>query len=160
MPKRQWKRLQPTSQHHAIRLCLDYALAKHRRSVSRVSELVGTSEWAIYKWMSKGSLPSDKIRPFEFACGCTYVTQYIAASAHKLVVDIPKGASVKDDDLLSLQTAFNEAVNLLSTFHKGGAEAGETIAALTSVMSQIAGHRENVSKSQTPELALFDEFDA
>lgn len=159
MKRRNWKRIQAHSQAEAIRLCLDFALERHRRSVARVAELIGTTEWAIYKWLAKGAMPSDRIRPFEFACGATFVTAYLAASAHKLLVDIPTGKRVKDTDLLALQTGFNEAVNLLARFYQGEAEAGETIAALTNVMGAIAGHRENVAKHAVPELGLFEEDD-
>ncbi|MDT8383033.1 MAG: hypothetical protein RRB22_01310 [Gammaproteobacteria bacterium] len=157
MAKRRWKGVQASSQQHAIRLCLDYAQQKQNLSVPRVADLIGTTEWAVYKWLSNGYLPSNKIRPFEHACGCTFVTQYIAASAHKLVVDIPKGAKVDDASVLGLQTSFNDAINLLARFYKDSADADETISALTSVMSQIAGHRENVSKTLAPELGLFEE---
>lgn len=158
MARRSWKRVQPTSLRHAIELCLEYARDKQNLSVDRVADLMGlSSRWTLYKWMENGRMPAILIRPFEHACGCTFVTQYIAASAHKLVVDIPRGKKAKDSDLLALQTGFNEALNLLASFYQGEAEADETIAALTSAMAEIAGHRENVSKSLAPELGLFEE---
>lgn len=157
MKRRNWKRLQPQSQHEAIRFCLDYARERHNRSVANIADLIGSSEWVIYKYLSEGSMPSARIRPFEFACGCTYLTQYIAHSAHKLLVDIPRGKPVKDTDVLSLQTGFNDAVNLLINFYNGHAPAEETIGALSTAMAQIAGHRENVAKHLTPELDLFEE---
>ncbi|ACL72750.1 putative bacteriophage repressor protein [Thioalkalivibrio sulfidiphilus HL-EbGr7] len=156
MTRKRWRPAQPQTMQHAIRLCLDYALHKHNRSVPRVADLIGTTEWTIYGWMKEGSIPSKRIRPFEFACDATFVTQYIATSAQKLVIDIPRGADADQDALLDLQNQLNEAVSLLTRFYRGGAEAEEVLQGVTLAMRQLAGHRENVIKSEAPELALFE----
>ncbi|WP_234270891.1 hypothetical protein [Billgrantia ethanolica] len=142
--------------NHAIRLCLDYALHKHNRSVARIGDLVGVSEWAIHKWVAEGSMPSKRIRPFEFACGCTFVTQYIATSALKLVIDIPSGQAADQDSLLDLQNQVNDAVSLLTRFYRGEVEAADVLEGTTQAMKQLAGHRENVIKAKAPELELFE----
>jgi hypothetical protein len=160
MNKKRWTHRHPSTMQEAIRLCLDYALHKHNRSVAQVAELIGTSEWVIYKWMSDGSLPSKRIRPFEFATDATYVTQHLAASAQKLVVDIPRGKSESQDTLMDLQNAVNTSVQLLCQFYKGDAEAGEVMAGITTAMNRMAGHRENVRKHLAPELPLFSEDEA
>lgn len=159
MTRRRWKARQPGSMQEAIRLCLDYARHKHNRSVERVAELVGTSEWTVYKWMSEGSIPSKRIRPFEFACDATYVTQYIATSARKLVFDIPAGRNVDQDSLLDLQNTLNSTVELLTRFYREEADASEVMEGVTQAMVELAGHRENVRKHQAPELGLFEEED-
>lgn len=159
MTKRRWRPRQPASMQEAIRLCLDYALHKHNRSVARVGELIGTSEWTVYKWMSEGSIPSRRIRPFEFACDATFVTQYIAASACKLVIDIPAGRPTDQADLLDLQNTLNDAVSLLTRFYRGETGAPDVMQGVTHAMRQLAGHRENVRKHDAPELALFGEGD-
>ena len=155
MTRKRWKPVQPASMQHAIRLCLDYALHKHNRSVARVAELIGTTEWSVYKWMSEGSIPSVRIRPFEFACDATFVTHYIATSAQKLVIDIPAGRAGSQDELLDLQNQLNDAVSLLTRFYRGEAEAADVLHGVTRAMQQLAGHRENVRKHDAPELALF-----
>jgi hypothetical protein len=155
MTRKRWKPAQPQSMQHAIRLCLDYALHKHNRSVARVAELIGTTEWSVYKWMSEGSIPSVRIRPFEFACDATFVTHYIAASAQKLVIDIPTGRAGNQDELLDLQNQLNTTVSLLTRFYRGEAEAADVLQGITLAMQQLAGHRENVCKHDAPELALF-----
>lgn len=155
MTRKRWKPVQPASMQHAIRLCLDYALHKHNRSVARVAELIGTSEWTIYKWMTDGSIPSKRIRPFEFACDATFITHYIATSAQKLVIDIPTGRAGSQDELLDLQNQLNDAVSLLTRFYRGDAEAADVLQGVTLAMQQLAGHRENVRKHDAPELALF-----
>lgn len=156
MTRRRWKPVQPQTMQHAIRLCLDYALHKHNRSVARVAELIGTSEWSVYKWMSEGSIPSVRIRPFEFACDATFVTQHIAASAQKLVIDIPAGRGGNQGELLDLQNQLNEAVALLTRFYRGAADSADVLQGVTCAMQHLAGHRENVRKHEAPELALFE----
>jgi len=156
MTRKRWRQVQPQSMNHAIRLCLDYALHKHNRSVAQIGDLVGVSEWAIHKWVADGSMPSRRIRPFEFACGATFVTQYIAGSAQKLVVDIPSGRAVSQDSLLDLQNQVNDAVSLLTRFYRGDAEVPEVLEGVTQAMRQLAGHRENVAKADAPELELFE----
>lgn len=156
MARKRWKPVQPQNMQHAIRLCLDYALHKHNRSVPRVAELVGTSEWTVYGWMKDGSMPSKRIRPFEFACDATFVTRYIASSAQKLVVDIPAGDSVDQSDLLDLQNRFNDTVAQLTRFYREDAEVQEVLLVVNAAMKQLAGHRENVRKFESPELGLFE----
>lgn len=141
-----------------MELCLEYARERRNLSVDRVADLMGLpAKWSLYKWMESGKMPAILIRPFEHATGSTFVTQYIATSAHKLLVDIPNGKPATDTNVLQLQTGFNEAVNLLASFYAGQASAEETMAALTQSMSDIAGHRENVSKAMSPELGLFED---
>ncbi|WP_435100788.1 hypothetical protein [Arhodomonas sp. AD133] len=140
----------------AIRLCLDYAQHRHNASVARVGELVGVTEWAIYKWLHEGSMPSARIRPFELACGCTFVTQYIASSARKLVIDIPSGRASGQADLLDLQNAANQAVSLLTSFYRDEVETDDVLQGVTTAMECLAGHRENVRKADEPELGLFE----
>ncbi|MEX0732881.1 MAG: hypothetical protein WD057_18975 [Aquisalimonadaceae bacterium] len=155
MKKQRWKPRQPATMQEAIRLCLDYALHKHRRNVARIAELMGTSEWVVYKWMSEASIPSKRIRPFEFACDCNFITQYIAASAHKLLIDIPAGQPADQDELLDLNNALNDAVNLLTRFYRGEEDATDVLQGVTAALVQLASHRENVRQHAAPELALF-----
>lgn len=160
MSRRNWRNVRGTSLRHAMQLCIDYARDRRNLSVERIADLMGVSNhWNLYKWMESGRLPSILIRPFEHACGCTFLTDYIATSAHKLVIDIPSGRRVSDADLIELQHGASEAVQLLSRFYRGEKNADETIAAITRVMADLAGHRANVAKSLAPELALFDDED-
>lgn len=158
MPRRNWKRVSPTSLRHAMELCLEHGREKRNLSVDRVADLMGlANKWTLYKWLENGRMPANLVRPFEHACGATFMSQYIATSAHKLLVDIPTGKPAQDDDVLALQGACNEAINLLARFYRGDADADATAAALTGLMGEIAGHRERVNKSLTPELSLFGE---
>lgn len=156
MNNRNWKRVTPRSLRHGMELCLQYAKEKHNLSIERIADRMGlSSHWTLYKWLESGKMPANLIRPFEVACGCTFVTRFIATSAHKLVIDIPSSKPVADTDLLALQTGFNEAVNVLAAFYKGRAEAEEALGELNRLLTDIAGHRARVECAATPELDLF-----
>ncbi len=140
-----------------MELCLDYGREKRNLSVERVADLMGIpSKWTLYKYLENGRMPATLIRPFEHACGATFVTQYIGASAQKLLIDIPTGQAADQDDLLTLQTVLNDTVSLLAQFYKGNLESEEVMGGLTAAMGQLAGHRCNVEKAAAPELALFE----
>lgn len=156
MTRRRWKKRYPQSMQEAIRLCLDYAQHRHNRNAKRVADLNGISEWAVYKWMSEGNIPSRRIPPFEMACDCHYVTEYLGHAAQKVMVDVPRGRDVSQGDLLELQTQLNDVVNQLSRFYREDTGAAPALGALSEAMTALAGHRENVLKHDAPELALFD----
>lgn len=157
MTKRRWKKRQPASMQQAIRACLDYAEHHQNANAKRIGDLIQVSEWTIYKWMSKGSIPSERIPPFELACGCHYITEYLGHTAQKLLVDIPRGNTASQDDLLTLQEQLNRAINKLTAFYRDDIEAADALSAVSVAMSSLAGHRQNVAKHQAPELALFEE---
>lgn len=157
MIRRNWKKVQPTSLRHAQELCLEHARLKLNRSVENVADLMGIpNKWNLYKWMENGRMPAILIRSFENACGIDFMTQYLAASCHKLMIEIPTGKKASDTEINELQVSFNEAVNHLIKFYNNGGNVDDTIENLTTAMRQLAWHRENAAKSQSPELALFD----
>ena len=155
MPSRRWNNARPTSLQHALELCVQHARDIHNRSVDRLADLCGlTNKWRIYKWIESGGIPAVMIRPFEHACGCEYVTNWLAASAHKLVINIPTGRRANEIELNDLQRGIHDAIGLLMRFYAGEAEVEETTAALTHVMEGLAWHRANAFKSAQPELDL------
>ncbi|MFK5985913.1 MAG: hypothetical protein QM479_10875 [Pseudomonadota bacterium] len=156
MARINWTKRYPFNLADAIKLCLAYALHKKNYSVPRVAELIGSSDSAIYKWMSRGSLPAGKIQALEHVCGANYISEYLITSNQKIVIDIPRGLKPKEESLLELQSHFNESINLLAKFYKNDADTEETIAALTDTIKRLAGHRNNVEKSNDPELNLFN----
>lgn len=156
MTRKRWKPVQPHSLEHATRLCTDYALHRHNRSVAQIADLVGVSEWSVYKWIADGCIPTRRIRPFEFACDATFITQWIAGSAQKLVIDIPAGKARSQNDLMDLQTCLNKAVEHLSGFYREQRDVEATLEGVTQAIKQLAGHRENVRKASAPELELFE----
>lgn len=156
MKRRNWKRVRAHSLRESMELCIDYAREVRNLSVEQISDLMGeASKWTLYKWIESASIPARKIRPFEHACGCTFVTEYLAASAHKLLIDIPKGKAATSLELSDLQGRLADAVGSLIRFYQGGADAEKTEADLTGIMADLAFHRENVKRSACPELGLF-----
>jgi len=157
MSRRNWKKVRANNLRHSMELCLEFAREKQNLSVDRVADLMGLpSKWTLYKWLENGRIPAVLIRPFEHACGADYMTLYIAASSNRLVVDIPSGRKATNAEVNELQGSFSDAMGLLIRFYQGQSAAEDTITALNHVMGGIAWHSENVSKSQTPELAMFD----
>lgn len=156
--RRNWKRAAPTSLANALQLCVDFARDRHNLSMERIADGMGLpSVNTLYKWLSSGRMPANMIRPFENACHCQYVTQYIASSAHKLVCDMPKAKASASEDILALQESFTTAVSTLARFYRDGSSPDETLAQLTKLMTDVASHRHRVEQYAEPELELFGE---
>ncbi|TVO57568.1 helix-turn-helix domain-containing protein [Denitromonas halophila] len=157
MTRRNWKRIRARSLIHAMELCLEHARAKHNLSIDRVCDLMGEhSTSTVYKWLATGRLPAVRIRPFEHACGATYVSEYLAASAHLLAIRMPTGRPADETDVMELQAGFSDALALLIHFYKGEADAASTLAALDTTLAAVAWHRANVERTGAPELSLFE----
>ncbi|MEW5833630.1 MAG: hypothetical protein AB1832_01080 [Pseudomonadota bacterium] len=154
MTRRNWKHWRPTSLQEAVEGCVLYAQDKAHASVERIADLVGESRWTVYKWMQKGSIPAVKIAGFEHACGCAYVTEYLATSARKLVVDLPTGRLPTGSDVHALQAACNDAVGALLRFAEGKTTAADTADLLTAAMTRLAHERAQVERHAQPELSL------
>lgn len=146
-----WKRIQPTSLMHALRLCKDFAREKHNRSVERIADLMGVSADILYKWLGTGRMPANLIPVYEHACGCSYVTTWLAHSAHKLLVDIPTGRNATSTEVSELYQQFSGVVGSLAKFYEGTAEAQATLAEVTAMMEGLAWHHGNVEKHLQPE---------
>ena len=160
MARINWKRVRPSSLSHAMELCIEYGRQKQNLSVDRIADRMGLAQkWTLYKWMENGRIPAIQIPAFEHATGASYVTIYLATTAHKLLIDIPMGKKPVDTDILTLNANFNDAVSLLSRFYQGQADMQETLDSLTNTIESIAFHRENIQKDHAPELDLFMEQD-
>lgn len=152
-----WKRAKASSLPEAFWLVKEYGKAKRNLSVARIAELMGMEdESLLYKWM-KGSMPVQKLHSFEYVCGANFVSEYLASSDNKLLIDIPIGKPLRDVSVIEMQGAFNDAMSLLIKFASGDAAVEETVAALTRSMRDLAYHRENVQKADAPELDFGDE---
>lgn len=153
--KRNWKRVRPTSLLNALELCVDYARDVRNLSVQRIADLMGeTTHHALYKYLESGAMPLYKVRPFEQACGCKYVSRWIAMSADLLTIDMPTGRSADSSDVMALQETLSEAVTALLQFYRNRASSDDVLARVTAGMEGLAFHRENVRKYDQPELDL------
>ena len=155
MTRRNWRTVNPRSLREAIELCKDYALEKHRRSVEQIAELAGEeSRWTVYGWLRDGSIPGKKIKTFQHACGCDFITRWLAHSSGMLLITMPHGSPVEVDDVHRLQGTLNSAVSALLGFATGKMDAGQVGSEITSAMEALAWHRENAARSKQPELDL------
>lgn len=156
MRKRQWKTTRASSLGDAFELCLQFAAEKTRRPPKVLADLMGIEVKTLYRWLSESSMPSNRIRQFESFCGVSFVSEYLClAHGDKVVIDIPAGKKAGVADLADVQAACSEAFNLLVRFYQRGDGVDETVAALTTTLTQLAYQRSNVLKHSSPELDFF-----
>jgi hypothetical protein len=156
MSRRNWKRVRPCSMVEALRLCKEFAQERHNLSIERIADRMGVTHDSLYKWLATGRMPAILIPAYELACGCTFVSEWLAASAGKLVINMPTGRSAGQVDMVELNTGFAAALQLLTDFYAGAGKAGpeETLTALTRHLQQVAWHHANVGRHAEPELAF------
>ncbi|MBK3440775.1 hypothetical protein [Pseudomonas lactis] len=155
MSRRRWKTIQPTALRHALELCKDFAKEIHNLSVERIAVEMGLPDhWALYKWLQTGRMPANLIRPYERACGCDYVTRWIAASAGRLTIEMPSGRKCAAEDMQALQELLTTAAGKLLAFYSKNSEADATLAAIQAAMEALAWHNGNVAQTQNPQLEL------
>ena len=155
MARINWKRKRARSLRHGMELCIAHAKDQHNRSVESIAEIMGeASHWNLYKWLESGRMPAVKIRSFETACGADFVTQYLAYSANKLVIDMPTGRKAEHRELTELSAYANKVMTMLIDFNQGRLEQQETAEALTTLIEDLAHQRGNIQKHQQPELLL------
>lgn len=154
MTRRNWKRVRPVSMIEALRLCKEYAAERHNLSIERIADRMGATHDSLYKWLATGRLPAILIPAYEHACGCHFVSEWLAISAGKLVIPMPAGRTGSTADMVELNTGFASALQLLTNFYADPAKAdtSATLAALTSHLQQVAYHQANVQQHATPEL--------
>jgi transcriptional regulator with XRE-family HTH domain len=152
--QRNWKRLHPNSLREAFRLCKEFGRERKNLSVERIAELMDSSPDALYKWLSNASMPSGKIASYEHICGIHYVSEYLAAGANRVVIEIPSGRRADALELTELQAVMSEALSHLIRYYKGEADQVETEGELTEVLKGVAWHRENVHRNLQPEFEL------
>lgn len=149
-----WKRVRPTSLRDAFRLCKDHAKDKKNHSVSRIAELMAVTEDTLYKWLGNGRMPATLIPVYENVCGIHLVTEYLAASTGRVVIEIPTGKPACALEMNELQAISTEAIGKLIRFYSGDADLEETETALTNTLKAMAQHRVNIHKAEQPELEL------
>lgn len=154
MTRRNWKRVRPNSATEALRLCKEFAAERHNLSIERIADRMGVTHDSLYKWLAAGRLPFILLPSFEHACGCHFASEWAAASAGKIVIAVPTGRTVTETDMVTLNSCFGAALQLLSDFYAapGTTDAAETLAALTNHLQQVAWHRANVGQHANPEL--------
>lgn len=134
------------------------AAAKKGLVAKRMADLMGVELKTFYRWLADSSMPLNRVRQYETFCGAAHISEYLCtAHGNKVVITIPLGKKAKVVDLAEMQSGFAQVVVLLDSFYKEQSGLTETVTALTTVLSQVAYHRENVLKAGEPELELFGE---
>lgn len=156
MTRKNWNLKRPISMPDALRMGKDFAREEHNLSVERLADFMGVSHDSQYKYMATGRLPAILIPAFEQACGRHFVTEFLATTAGKLLVDMPKGRKGSPSDLLDVNTSCAAALQLLTSFYANPTpeNATTTMAALRIHMEQVGYHQHNVATYATPELDL------
>ncbi|MDD5479669.1 hypothetical protein [Rhodoferax sp.] len=154
MTRRNWKRVRATSTIEALRLCKEFALERHNLSVERIADRMGATHDSLYKWLATGRMPLISLPAFELACGCHFASDFLAATAGKLVIAIPTGRTGSTTSMVELNTGFAEALQMLNHFYDNPTHVNpaDVIAALTSHMAEVAYHQANVAHCTAPEL--------
>ncbi len=155
MTRRNWKRLQPTTLRQALEWCKDHARERRNYSVERIAAHMGVEDhWTIYKWINSGRIPLVMVRPFEDACGIDFATRWLAASAGKLLLDVPTGRLGDAEDINELQALLTETVRRLISFYTLRDDPEQTLAAIRAAMEGLAAHHGNVEHYAQPDLDL------
>lgn len=144
----------PTSLRATFEADKAHALARYRLNVERLAELMATTPATLYKWLETDAMPINRLAAWEHITRSDCVVRYLAAAAHKVVIDIPTGHAIQAADVQQLQTTLNSAVGALLDFHAGRLDRDGCIAAITGGLEVLAWHRENVRKNDQPELEL------
>lgn len=131
-----------------------FALSHHRRGTERIADLMTVPPHVLYKWLETRRMPVSCLSAWEHATGSDQVVRYLAAAAHKAVIDLPTGRRLAGGDIQTLQGVLHDAVGQLMGFVAGTQTAEATIAALTHGIESLAWHRENVRRADQPELEL------
>lgn len=111
------KRQRANSLVHALRLCKEWAQVKRHLSVERIADRMGTTHDSLYKWLATGRMPAILIPAYELACGCHYVSEWLAASSGALVVPMPTGRKAEGTELLDMNSSCAAALQLLTQFY-------------------------------------------
>jgi AraC-like DNA-binding protein len=146
----------PTSFTEALRMCKDYAKDKHNLSVERIADEMGLTPSRLYQHLDNGDMPFNRVRSYQHICRCNFVTQYMANGDDCILIKMPKGKRVSDDQMVHFNKSFSKALSELSEFYTLYQNPDEVISALTDHLENVAWHRANVERTSQPQL----DFDA
>lgn len=155
MARRNWKHERAISLRRGMELNVLHAREKLNRSVERIADLMGlSSHFTLYKYLESGRMPASLVPAFENACGANFVTQYLAHSANRMLVEIPTGRRASHKELNEVSSYTHQVMGMLIDFYEGRREQEEVESALTTLIEDLAHQRGNVAKHQQPELLL------
>lgn len=152
--KRISQAMKATSLDDAFELSKEFA-DQHRLPPKRVAELMGVEYKTLMRWMLDGTMPINKLLQFEHITKSQFISEYLCVfQGNKIAIDIPRGKKSSHVDLAEIQSQWANMFMHLSKFYEGKVTAEETIAEINESLTNLAFQRENVKKTETPELAL------
>ncbi len=155
MTRRNWKQERAISLRRGMELNVLHAREKLNRSVDRIADLMGmSSHFTLYKYLESGRMPAVLIPAFEHACGAHFITQYLANSSGRMLVEIPTGRRASHKELNEVSAYTHQVMGMLIDFYEGRCEQQDVESALTTLIEDLAHQRGNVAKHQQPELLL------
>ncbi|MCK9987425.1 MAG: hypothetical protein AzoDbin1_03897 [Azoarcus sp.] len=141
----------PGSLRAAFEMDRDHA-KRHRRSMEHVAELMDETPGNLYKMTENGTMYVSRLLGWAHHTGSDAVVRYLAARLGKVVIDVPPGRATESADVHALQAALNASVGALLGFMSGELDRDACMATLGAGLESLAWHRENVRKSDQPEL--------
>jgi hypothetical protein len=144
----------PTSLRSAFEADKAAALKHRRLSIERLAELMATTPATLYKWLEQETMPAKALIAWQHLTGANNVARYLAACESCVVVSVPVGRASTANDVHVLQENLNGAVGALLGYMRGDTDRDATIGKLGAALEGLAWHRENVRKSDQPELDL------
>ncbi|MCX7208080.1 MAG: hypothetical protein NT086_19275 [Proteobacteria bacterium] len=154
---RNWNSFIPIDAASSIRGCLGKARDKNNKSVEGVADLMAATHHDLYKWQANGRMPAILIPAFEYACGASFLSEWLALKSGRLVINVPLGRNANAQDVNKLQSLLTDAVSQILKFADGQTDATTAVAAIHAGMAGLAWHKVNIEKHSQPELALGDE---
>ena len=133
-------------------MCKDFAKDKHNLSVERIADEMGLTAGRLYQHLENGDMPFNRVRSFQNACRCHYVTQYMAHGDDYILIKMPKGKKISDEKMLQFSATYSKALNELTEFHTHHQNPEAVIAALSEHLEKTAWHRANVERTSQPQL--------
>jgi hypothetical protein len=143
----------PASLRAAFEADKTLALRKHL-GVERLAELMSTTPATLYKWIEQESMPVKALLSWQHLTGGSNVVRFLASRAASVVIAIPHGRPTTADDVHALQSTLHGATGALLSFMSGDIDRDTTLGHLGTGLESLAWHRENVKKSDQPELDL------
>jgi hypothetical protein len=120
--------------------------------VERLADLLILSPANLYKRMEEGTMPANQLAAWFHATGGKAVIRHLAVQAGGLFIPLPTGRATAPLDVAALQSVLNQSIGALLAFMQGTATQQDAVAALTRGLEALALEREQVKKSDQPEL--------
>ncbi|MDY0035423.1 MAG: hypothetical protein RBS05_05865 [Zoogloea oleivorans] len=131
-----------------------HALRHKRLGIERLAELLGTTPATLYKWIEAESMPAKSLIGWQHLTGASNVVRYLASREGGVVIAVPAGRKAMSEDVHVLQETLNGAIGALLAYMTGDLDRDATLGKLSLGLENLAWHRENVRKSDQPELDL------